>query len=138
QAAEAAYQRVRVHDLETGTPLAGEREERVMNRDGLGVALVVTGVARIVGVGRRVERDARAEDVGIEVGWPDPVGAQVERESEREEFSPTEEVVLGERGLQQRQRALLELEVGVEPQAPNVARDHQQVDRSRLRLRWRN
>ncbi|MDB4982711.1 MAG: hypothetical protein JWM82_3463 [Myxococcales bacterium] len=132
-AAKAPQDGVLMVDVDAAAPAAREREQRVPHREQLGVALMGVRAARVEGLRGGEQREARARDVRIEVRGADRVGALVQGEADGEVLAPPEEVVLRERGVEQRQGVLLEFEVRVEAQAPHVARDGQQVDGVRTR-----
>ena len=134
----AALDDALVREVHAAAPPARQRVERVMEHRDLAVALVVSGLARVVEERLRPERQARAVDVRIVVGRAVVVPALIHVEARRQVLAPAEQVVLRQRRLEKGQRVPLVLEVAVEAKAPDVARDEQQVDLPRDRRQDRH
>jgi hypothetical protein len=120
--------RVVVLDGEGGPPRGRQRPERVTEAQDGARPLELGGLAGEDGPHRRGQLQVRAGDVRVDVGRADLEGAEVHAERHRGLLAPAEDVVLGEREAEQREDPVLHLEVRVQAQAPDVARDHQEVD----------
>jgi len=74
-----------------------------------------------------MERETRSPHVRIEVRGSEPQRSLIEPEAKRKVLAPAEQVVFRERRRKKRERVLLEIESGVEAQAPEVTRHDQQI-----------